>query len=476
MMGKRLLGNSFSIFVTRLTQSITTFALSAFIARLLGAYELGQYLLAFGYYFIFMSLASQGFKVLFTRELSRHPEQTPTYLVSGTLLQLLFSTIAYAVLVLIVYFLPYQDDTTLVCYVMGLTIFPFSLSNISEAIFQSKEKMYLITATTVPVYILRLPVMIWAMQAGYGVVGLSLVMFFSEILILFFQWGLLLRSVIPCWKVDRAFIRQSVQSVRTFVAIEGVSVINARMQILILSVLGGEVIVGLYGAIMQLMQPFDILSTSLTVGVFPSMSKAVDLGRHKQRQLAEMSMEILLMVSLPLVMALIFFGKELLNLVYHRPDFGNAAVPLAIVSLGLIASSYIRPLSYLLVANHLEHINMREVIVTTTLTGITGIILISQFQLMGAAVCVLLMRFISLGQYIYGVSFNLFSVRFWKSLKRPLLITVLMTLVFWFLESHVQEILKITTISTVVYLLLVGAMVTFQAGGVRVVYTKLLQK
>jgi len=442
MLGKRLLGNSFSVFVTRLTQSITTFALSALIARLLGAYELGQYLLAFGYYFIFMSLASQGFKVLFTRELSRNPEQTPTYLVSGTLLQLLFSTIAYAVLVLIVYLLPYQDDTTLVCYVMGLTIFPFSLSNISESIFQSKEKMYLITITTVPVYILRLPLMLWAMQAGYGVVGLGLVMFLSEILILLLQWGLLLRSVVPCWKVDRIFIRQSVQSVRTFVAIEGVSVINARMQILILSVLGGEVIVGLYGAIMQLMQPFDILSTSLMVGFFPSMSKAVDLGLQKQRQLTEMSIEMLLMVSLPLVVALIFFGRDLLNLVYHRPDFGNAAIPLAIVSLGLIASSFIRPLSYLLVANRLEYINMREVIVTTTLTGITGIILISQFQLMGAAACVLLMRFIGLSQYICGVAFNLFSVRFWKTLQRPLLITGQMTLVFWILKNHVGRLIE----------------------------------
>lgn len=475
-MGKRLLGNSLSIFVTRLTQSLTTFALSALIARILGAYELGQYLLAFGYYFIFMSLASQGFKVLFTRELSRNPERTPTYLVSVTLLQLLFSTIAYVVLVLTVYSLPYQDDTTLVCYVMGLTIFPFSLSNISESIFQSTERMYLITITTVPIYILRLPLMIWVMQAGYGVIGLSLVMVFSEILILLFQWGLVLRSVIPCWKVDRAFIRQSVQSVRTFVAIEGVSVINGRMQILILSVLGGEVTVGLYGAIMQLMQPFDILSTSLTVGVFPSMSKAVDLDTQKQRQLAEMSIETLLIVSLPLVMAIIFFGRDLLNLVYYRPDFGNAAVPLAIVSLGLIASSFIRPLSYLLVANRLERINMREVIVTTTLTGITGVLLISRFQLMGAAVCVLLMRFISLGQYVYGVSFNLFSVRFWKILRRPLLITVQMTFVFWILGNHVQEILKITTISTVIYFLLVGAMVTFQAGGVRMVYAKLLQK
>jgi O-antigen/teichoic acid export membrane protein len=185
---------------------------------------------------------------------------------------------------------------------------------------------------------------------------------------------------------------------------------------------------------------------------------------------------MLLMVSLPLVMALIFFGKELLNLVYHKPDFGNAAVPLAIVSLGLVASSFIRPLSYLLVANRLEHINMREVLVTTTLTGITGIILISQFQLMGAAICVLLMRFISLGQYVYGVSFNLFSVRFWKSLKHPLLITSLMTLVFWVLENYVQEILKIAAISTVVYFFLVSMMVAFQAGRFKVVYAKLLQK
>ncbi|GAB4141385.1 MAG: hypothetical protein Fur0046_17340 [Cyanobacteria bacterium J069] len=476
MMGKRLLGNSFSIFATRLTQSITTFALSAFIARILGAYELGQYLLAFGYYFIFMSLASQGFKVLFTRELSRNPEQTPTYLVSGTLLQILFSTIAYIALVVTIYLLPYQDDTTVVCYVMGLAIFPFSLSNITESIFQSKEKMYLITLSTVPIYILRLPLMVWVMQSGYGVIGLCMTMVFSELLILLVQWAILLQSVIPVWTVDRRFIRTSIQSVRTFVAIEGVSVVNGRMQILILSLLGGEIVVGLYGAIMQLMQPFDILSTSLTVGVFPSMSKAVDLGRRKQRQLAETSIEMLLMVSLPLVMALIFFGRELLDVVYYRPDFGSAALPLAIVSLGLIASSFIRPLSYLLVANHLEHINMREVIVTTVLTGITGVILISQFQLMGAAVCVLMMRFISLGQYVYGVSFNLFSIRFWKSIRRPLLVTGQMTLVFWILENSTQDIFVITAISTVIYGLLVGTLVAFQAGGFRVVYTKLLQR
>mgnify|MGYP001803475776 CR=1 FL=1 len=85
---RKLLGNSFALLLNRLTQSITTFILAASIARMLGAYELGQYMLAFSFYYVFMTLASQGFKTLFTRELAQNPIETPSYLVSGTLIQI----------------------------------------------------------------------------------------------------------------------------------------------------------------------------------------------------------------------------------------------------------------------------------------------------------------------------------------------------------------------------------------------------
>ncbi|MEO0935574.1 MAG: oligosaccharide flippase family protein, partial [Cyanobacteria bacterium J06641_2] len=113
----RLLGNSFSLLLNRLTQSITTFILVASIARMLGAYELGQYMLAFSYYYVFMTLASQGFKTLFTREISRNPTEVTAYLISGTFLQFLFSIAGYAILAIIIYLLPYSQDTSTVCYV-----------------------------------------------------------------------------------------------------------------------------------------------------------------------------------------------------------------------------------------------------------------------------------------------------------------------------------------------------------------------
>lgn len=476
MLGRRLLGNSLSILVTRLTQSIATFVLSASIARILGPYELGQYLLAFGYYFIFMSLASQGFKVLFTRELSRNPDETPTYLVSGTLLQLFFCFVGYAMLAGIIFSLPYKPDTSMVCYVMGLAIFPFAISNITESVFQAKEKMYLITISTVPIYILRLVVMIWAMQSGYGVVDLAFITVMSEVLILLIEWGLVLRLVTPKWKISWEFIWTAIKSVRTFIAIEGVAVINTRMQLLILSLLGGEVVVGLYGSIVQLMQPFDILSSSLTVGVFPSMTKTVALGLRKQRQLSERIIEMLCFVALPLTTGVFFFGRDLLDLVYQKSDFTTAAIPLCIVSVGLIASSFSRPLSYVLVANHFEKINMREVLTTTVTASVMGFFLVSRFGLMGAAISVLLMRLSSVTQYVYAVCVNLFSVRFWRIIRRPLLTSTLMVFVFWLLKHSGSNIWVVLAVSVSIYALLLGALVVLNLGGPRVAYAKLLQR
>ncbi len=119
MQKRLLLTNSLSMLVNRLIQSIATFVLTASIARTLGAYELGQYLLAFSYYFIFVTIASQGLKTLCTRELSRNPQEMPIYLGSGVFLQMLLSIASYMAMVFFVFVLPYNPDTSMVCYIMG---------------------------------------------------------------------------------------------------------------------------------------------------------------------------------------------------------------------------------------------------------------------------------------------------------------------------------------------------------------------
>jgi O-antigen/teichoic acid export membrane protein len=477
MIGRRkLLVNSLSILVNRLTQSITTFILVAAIARLRGPYELGQYLLAFSYYFVFMTLAAQGFKVLFTREVSRNPVETPVYLVSGTLLQFLFGIIGYVALVTVVFVLPYSSDTSIICYILGLTIIPFSLSNVTEAIFQAQEKLYLMSISVVPIYLLRIVLMIWAMKLSYGISVLSAILVISETLVLVIEWGLMMRTVQPKWKIDWEFIWRTVKSARTLLAIEGVAVITGRMQFLILSLLGGEVVVGIYGGVVQLTQPFQIISNSLVGAAFPRMSKAVELGREKQRQLVEAIVEILLIVALPIIVGLFFVGSDLLLFVYQNPSFAQATVALNVVACTLIGTSFTQPLSYLLVANGFEWVNLREVIITAVLGGLIAVVLVSQYQLLGAAIALLFTSISGCSQYMYAVYNRLFSLPLWRIVRRPLLISLAMLTVFIILQKVTQDFLLTLIAASFAYILLFSVIGIYAFGGPSAVWAKVLRK
>lgn len=473
---RRLIGNSLSLLVNRLTQSLTAFILVAFIARMLGSYELGQYTLAFTYYFVFMTIASAGFKALFTRELSRDSSETSLYLSNGTLLQLLFSIAGYLLLVIVVFALPYSTDTSVVCYIMGLTIIPFSLSNVTEAIFQAQEKMYLIAVSTVPVYVLRLLVILWGMQLGYGVSFIATIFAISETLILLLEWGLITQWVRPHRQISWSFMQRTTKAVLIFIGIDGIAILKERMQILILSLLSGEIAVGLYGAVMQLMQPFQLISYSLVIAAFPSLSKAVYLEREKQRRIVANVIEILLSIALPLMIGLLFVGRDLLVLIYQDPGFTEAFVALIIVSLGLVTSSFIQPLGYTLVANGFEKINLFEVTISTVVGSLVSIMLIYQYHLNGAAIAALLIQVGACSLYIYCTYARLFSLQLWEILRRPILIGFCMLAIFLVLQQTNHNLLLTLIVATSTYVFLISILAIYAFGGPGIVWTKLLRE
>lgn len=454
---KKLTLNSISLLANRLTQGVATFVITATIARTLGAEVLGQYLLALSYYYIFVNLASQGFKTLFTRELARDPSITPVYLISGTLLQFVFALIAYAAMAALIYVLPYNDTTSFICYVTGIMIVPFSLSNITEAIFQAQEKMHLIAVSTVPIYILRLLAIIWVVSLHNGLVYIVSILIASESIILIIQWLLLTRIIRPTWKIDWKFIWKTINISRTFFAMEGIGFIASKVDMLILSLLGSELLVGIYGGIGQLLQPYYVVSSSIAVAAFPAMTRAVAEGKDKQRQAAESVIEVLLCISLPFLVGMIFIGDKLLMLIYQDPSFVQAASVLHVISISLITGAFSRIFSYLLIANGLERLNLIEVIATTVIGSLTGIIFIYQYKLMGAAFMSLSIGFTNFGVLAYFVSNRLFNLQVLQIIYRPLLISFLMAIVFFLLDKNKIDVWLTIVVATSSYIIFASA-------------------
>lgn len=460
----------------RLTQGITTLVLTVLIARIAGAEELGKYLLAFSYYFIFMSIVSQGLKTLFTRELARKPEDISAYLVNGTFLQFILSCIGYIALVFVVFLLPYNADTSAICYIFGLTIIPFSLSNITEAVFQSQERMHLIAITTVPIYILRLFAMFWAMGVGYGAHTLAVIFAFSEAVICFLQWTLLAPTVQLKWAMQPKLMWETLKAARTFFVIDGVAMISIRLEILVLSLLGSEVLVGLYGGVMQLIQPFLIIADSVALATFPAMSKMTETQQEEKRQISESIIEILLLMALPFFVGLSFLGDDLLQFIYNDSQFSEANITLFIVALSLLVYPFNRPLSYLLVANGFERINMQLVSILTVLRGAFGVILVTQYQLLGAAFTYSLINSIAFVRNMYAVNYRLFSLHILRVLYRPLLISFVMALVFMSLQRMNLNFLVTLITGVCIYCICISLLGIYTFGGAKNAWIKLTGK
>ena len=467
----QLLVNSLSLLGNRLIQGISTFTLTTVIARNLGADQLGQYILALGYYSVFVTFFGLGLRTLFTRELAREGERASVYLVSGSLLQLILSIIAYILLATVVFLMPYSAETSTICYILGLSVIPFALSNITEAIFQAQERMHLIAISTSPIYLLRVGAMILVvLNSTHAIEYVAAIMVLSEVLILILQWLLLMRTVKPQWKIDLQFMSDSFNAAKTLFAIDGVGVIAGKIDILLISLLGSEVLIGIYGAIRQLFQPFEIICSSLCSAVFPRMSSLVVLGKKAQRENTENFLDILFCISLPLVPSIFFYyGYELLILMYKRPEFAQGELPLKIIAISAVLSPAVRLFNYLLLANRMEKYNLMEVVITTISGGLLGIFLISKYQLIGAAWMGVAMSLCSCGISTYAIRKHLFKIDMFRVLRRPVLITGLMLVLLLVLQLFNLNLQSSLIINIIFYILVAVLILVHQFGGLAVI-------
>ncbi len=359
---------------------------------------------------------------------------------------------------------------------MGLAIIPFSLSNITEAVFQAQERMNLITISAVPIYILRLLVMLWFMRQNYGVNHLAGIFVISEALIFVIQWILLTRIVKPNWRIKKDFIWHLFKSARTFLAIDAVGILSSRMSVLIISLLGSEVMVGIDGAIGQLMQPFSLIVSSIGLAAFPRITKAVVLGREKLQQVTENIIEMLLCIGLPFIVGVFFIGNDLLQFVYKNINFADIDLVLKVTALSIIFSPFIRTFTYVLLANGLEKLNLLEVSITNFIGALSGAILISQYKLIGAAFMYVLMSVTAFSLLIYVVYSRLFSLILWRIMRRPLLISSSMIVVFLLLENFKLDLLLTLIIATCAYGLFATYLTVNTLGGIHVVWGKLFKQ
>ena len=390
---RKTTGNALSILTSDVMSRMTSFVLYALVARHLGAQEFGQLSLAFTLFYMFQVFAVGGLKTLIVRQVAKDRAKTQLYFVNGCMIVAFTSLASIVALWSFIHLMHYPPATTRIILLLSFGLLPYSVSAVSEGIFQAWERMRYIACVNVPVNIAKVAGAFLLLTTNRGLYPVVLILLSSFAAIAAVEVWILLRkfSSEPA-SIDFHFSLATMRSAATFLGIDGTLAVMSSLNILLLSKLATETEVGLYGAATQLMVPLLLVYQSIAQSIFPLMCRKMEPGFQNLKRIAEQAMELLLVLALPAAAGLFFIGDRALSLLYKNPAFSQAFPALRIVTWVLILQVFTSVLGQVLVASHREKITLRIVLVDTVVNLLVGWPLIAMFGLRGAAVALLLTR------------------------------------------------------------------------------------
>ena len=463
---RKTTGNALSILTSDVMSRMTSFVLYALVARHLGAQEFGQLSLAFTLFYMFQVFAVGGLKTLIVRQVAKDRAKTQLYFVNGCMIVAFTSLASIVALWSFIHLMHYPPATTRIILLLSFGLLPYSVSAVSEGIFQAWERMRYIACVNVPVNIAKVAGAFLLLTTNRGLYPVVLILLSSFAVIAAVEVWILLRkfSSEPA-SIDFHFSLATMRSAATFLGIDGTLAVMSSLNILLLSKLATETEVGLYGAATQLMVPLLLVYQSIAQSIFPLMCRKMEPGFQNLKRIAEQAMELLLVLALPAAAGLFFIGDRALSLLYKNPAFSQAFPALRIVTWVLILQVFTSVLGQVLVASHREKITLRIVLVDTVVNLLVGWLLIAMFGLRGAAVALLLTRVADCCQHYIPAAHLLSGVPIATMVWKPLVAATCMA-AYLAAPSGLPGILRGVS-ATLIYGAALLAVAIWASGGLR---------
>lgn len=434
---RKVLNNIVSLLASDVVNRATTFIQYALVGRYLGTYEFGQMSVALAVFYPAQVLATAGLKTLVTREVAKDRTTTEKYLVNASAVVFITSIITILAVIGFVIFMGYSRDTAILVVLMAAGVLPYALAAVSEGIFQGWEQMRFIAYANMPANVVKVIGTAIVLWMGAGLTGLILLLVGTYATLALLDLFFMLRNIIrPRLRLDPDFMVSMLKRTSTFLGIDGVIAMTSSLNVLLLSSLVDEESAGLLSSANQLMVPVTLVYVSIVLSFFPMMCRRFDPSFVGLGKIAENLLELLLVIVIPAVVGLVFIADWALLLLYGEQDFLQAVTPLRIMVWNLILVSFTSVLGQVLIASGRERVTLRIVVVNSIVSLVFGLILISQYGLIGAAFAGVAVKTVDLIQHWVPVSKLLSGIPFVRLLWKPALASAVMALFLYAVRDY----------------------------------------
>ncbi len=308
-------------------------ALILYIANFYGPVWQGKFSILLAFLNIFQVLASFGMPRLITRNVARDYSQGNHYYWAGLVAQGLTTLAVMILMVIVVGLMPYPQDTKWMLWVAVLALPMFTFYSLAGALLRAVEQMQYLVYAEVISAAAQLGTAILLLSLGGGVIVLALVRVIGiglaalAVTLAVVHRGLVRR---PRW--DLSFARTLLQESLDFFGMAGLDALTQRLDILVLSVVAGEAVTGVYDAAFQLIKVILTFILSFTDAVYPAISRLFTHDRKAFRTALYKYLKWGLAALLPVALSLNLLGSFLIGLLYRYEGYQDAVQVLQILA------------------------------------------------------------------------------------------------------------------------------------------------
>lgn len=326
--GRRVLVNTGALTSASLYRIVMSFVLQLLIARRLGVDALGHYTIAMAYLNVSQVVSELGLPTLLVRDLAQTPSHRRSYFRMQLAVQSVMALLTWGALGVLAWFLPYSDITRVALLLVGASLPLFAISSVSQTLFQAGERMELVMGVEVFINTLILALSVAVLWSGGGEMELIGAIVVAQAVSAIICVILVLRSRLlaapqePVAIPVPALLRRSTP----FFGLSLGDVLLQRIDILLLSIVAGPTVTGIYSAAYNVVRVFMKLVQSFWKALYPTFSRLHRQAETQYDRLAMLSLRYGLLLLLPTATIGAAVAIDALSFIFGGDYIGSARV------------------------------------------------------------------------------------------------------------------------------------------------------
>jgi O-antigen/teichoic acid export membrane protein len=418
---RRVLTNTIALTFSTGIGRLSTFAITLYIARALGAESLGRFSVVMSLLLVFQTISYLGQQQIIIREVARMPDRVHEYMVNGSVLVAIGGLLGMLLMITTANLINYESDVLTLVYAGSLSLIPGALAIVGEAAIEGRERMqYIALAWTISAVIkLSLALILLVLGAALWSVFLVLALANSALYLTYVWvirnlWGHLRFSI------DPVLVRHLKSLAGPFMVISIFGVIFKQVDVLILGKLTDSTTVGVYSAGFRLVQIGMLFLPAFMLALFPRMAEAFVYSPERLRVMAEQALKLLLTFILPVAVITTMLAAQLV-FAFYGPGYQESVLVLQILAWMLVLFFANAVLFRIMLASDNERVTMRVAGVNMVSSVALNLLLIPRWGAHGVAVASFLTTLIALLQNYIFTARHLFKLDWLYIIAKPVL-------------------------------------------------------